>query len=76
MKRVVLYSMDKCPHCKSAKQYLELQNIPFRLCNIKTAKGQKEFAATRLRGVPALKIGDQLLKGFSVKEFNQLITSS
>lgn len=72
MKRVVLYSMDKCPHCKSAISYLEQQKIPYRLCNIKTPKGQKEFAATRLRGVPVLKIGDQLLKGFSVTEFKKL----
>jgi glutaredoxin len=75
MKRVVLYSMDKCPHCQSAKQYLEQQKIPYRLCNVKTAKGQKEFAGTGLRGVPVLKIGDQLLKGFSVKEFTNLFTS-
>ncbi|NQY88512.1 MAG: glutathione S-transferase N-terminal domain-containing protein [Colwellia sp.] len=72
MKRVVLYSMDKCPHCQSAKQYLEQQRIPYRLCNIKSPNGQKEFALTRLRGVPVLKIGDKLLKGFSVNEFNKL----
>ena len=72
MKRVVLYSMDKCPQCQSAKHYLEQQKIPYRLCNVKTAKGQKEFSATGLRGVPVLKIGDQLLKGFSVTEFHKL----
>jgi len=72
MKRVVLYSTDKCPHCQTAKKYLEQQGISFRLCNIKTAKGQKEFAATRLRGVPVLKVGDKLLNGFSVKAFNAL----
>lgn len=72
VKRVVLYSMDKCPHCQTAKHHLEQQKIPYRLCNVKTPKGQKEFAGTGLRGVPVLKIGDQLLKGFSVKEFNQL----
>ena len=72
MKRVVLYSMDKCPHCQSAKYYLEQQKTPFRLCNAKTAKGQKEFSATGLRGVPVLKIGDQLLNGFSINEFNKL----
>ena len=75
MKRVVLYSMDKCPHCQSAKHFLDQQKIPYRLCNIKTAKGQKEFAGMGLRGVPVLKIGDQFLKGFSVKEFNQLFKS-
>lgn len=75
MKRIVLYSMDKCPHCQSAKQYLEQQKIAYRLCNVKTAKGQKEFSATGLRGVPVLKIGGQWLKGFSVKEFTKLFTS-
>lgn len=75
MKRVVLYTMEKCPHCQTAKRYLEQQGIAFRLCNIKTAKGQKEFAATRLRGVPVLKVGDQLLNGFSIKAFTELYHS-
>ena len=72
MKRIVLYTMEKCPHCLSAKKYLDEQNIPYRLCNVKTPKGQKELAATGMRGVPLLKIGDQLLKGFSIKAFNNL----
>lgn len=75
MKRVVLYTMEKCPHCQTAKRYLEQQGIAFRRCNIKTAKGQKEFAATRLRGVPVLKVGDQLLNGFSIKAFTELYHS-
>ncbi len=72
MKRVVLYSMDKCPHCQTAKRYLEEQNIPYRLCNVQSPKGRKEFAATGLRGVPILKVGEQLLNGFSIKGFNKL----
>ena len=72
MKRVVLYSTDKCPHCQTAKRYLEQQGIKFRLCNIKTSKGQKEFSSTGLRGVPVLKIGDQLLNGFSIKNFTAM----
>jgi glutaredoxin len=75
MKRVVLYSTDKCPHCQTAKRYLELQGIAFRLCNIKTAKGHKEFAGTGLRRVPVLKVGDQLLNGFSIKDFTVLYNS-
>ena len=81
MKRVVLYTTDKCPHCQTAKRYLEQQGIAFRLCDIKTAKGQKEFAATGLRGlrglrgVPVLKVGDQLLNGFSVKTFTEVYKS-
>lgn len=72
MKRVILYTMSNCPHCQSAKRYLEENNIPFRLCNIKTPAGQKEFAKLNLRAVPVLKIADQVLNGINVKDFNRL----
>ena len=72
MKRVVLYSMDKCPHCVTAKTFLDKSGVKYRLCNVKTPSGQKEFSKLGLRGVPVLKIGDQILKGFSVKQFAQL----
>lgn len=72
MKRIILYSMEKCPHCLVAKKYLDEQGIPYRLCNVKTPKGQKELAAMGMRSVPVLKIGDKILQGFSVKFFNQV----
>lgn len=75
MKKVVLYSMDKCPHCQVAKRYLDEQHIPYRLCNVQTPRGQKELASLRMRAVPVLKIGDEILNGFSVKAFNQLFKS-
>ncbi|NQY64498.1 MAG: hypothetical protein HRT38_12320, partial [Alteromonadaceae bacterium] len=46
MKRVVLYSMNNCPHCQTAKKYLDQQDIVYRLCNVKTPSGQKEFRKT------------------------------
>jgi len=72
MKRITLFSMANCPHCKTAKQYLEQQKITFRLVDVKSASGQKEFAKTGYRGVPVLKVGDQLLNGFSIKGFNTI----
>lgn len=75
MKRIVLFSMDTCVHCQTAKRYLDDQNISYRLCNVKTPKGQKEFFSTGMKGVPVLKIGDQLLNGFSIKSFNKLFKS-
>lgn len=71
MKRVVLYSSNNCPHCQTAKKYLDQQGITYRLCNVKTPQGQKEFSATGMRAVPVLKVGDRLLNGFSVKQFSQ-----
>ncbi len=75
MKRITLYTMQNCPHCDTAKRYLEKENIPFRLCNVKTPAGRKEFAKLNMRGVPVLKIADQILNGFSVKDFNRIYKS-
>ena len=72
MKRVVLYSMSLCPHCETAQKYLLQQNIKFRLVNVKTPAGQKELQKAGYRAVPVLKVGDQFLNGFSIKQFNKL----
>jgi glutaredoxin len=64
--------MNNCPHCDTAKNYLEKHKIAFRLCNVKTPAGSKELNKTGYRAVPVLKIGDQYLNGFSVKKFNDL----
>ena len=73
MKRIVLYTMANCPHCNTAKQYLDQNNVTYRLCNVKTPVGKKEFYKTGYRSVPVLKIGDQFLNGFSVKGFQKMI---
>lgn len=72
MKKIVLYSMNNCPHCDQVKVYLQENSIVFRLCNVKTPAGSKEFFKTGYRGVPVLKIGDQYLNGFTVKKFRTL----
>ena len=73
MKRVVLYTMEKCPHCQTAKRYLDAQRIAYRLCNVKTAKGQKEFASTGMRGVPVLNIGGPIIKWFFCKGISKYL---
>jgi hypothetical protein len=74
MKRFVLHSTDKCLIAKQQSVTLH-NNVFFSLCNVKTSKGQKAFALTALCGVPVLKIGDQLLNGFSVKTFTPMFNS-
>lgn len=72
MKRVVLYTKSKCSHCVSAKKYLDQQNIKYRLCDVSVQPGKKEFGKTGLLSVPALKVGDMILKGFSIESFDAL----
>jgi glutaredoxin len=72
VKKIVLYSMSNCPHCDTAKTYFEKNNIPYRLCNVKTAAGQKEFRRANFRSVPVIKVGEQYLQGFKLSAFNKL----
>jgi len=65
--------MNNCPHCQTAKHYLEQKNIPFRLCNVKTPVGKKEFYKTGFRSVPVLKVADSFLNGFNIKQLNKLL---
>jgi glutaredoxin len=72
MKRIVLYISDKCPHCKDAQRYLDSKGIQYRLTNAKMQRGRKELDAMGARSVPVLKIGDQILHGWNVKNFEKM----
>ncbi|REL36511.1 glutaredoxin family protein [Thalassotalea euphylliae] len=75
MKRIVLYTMARCPHCDTAKRYLDENNYRYRLVNVKTPAGQKELNRLGFRAVPVLKVGDQLFNGFSIKDFKRLMNN-
>jgi len=71
MKKVTLFTTNNCPHCNDAKSYLDSNKIKYRLVNVKSPAGSKEFAKLRLRGVPVIRVGDTLLNGFSINAFKQ-----
>lgn len=72
LKRVVLYITDKCPHCRDAKKYLDDKGIQYRLTNAKMQRGRKELDAIGARSVPVLKIGNEVMIGWNVRNFNKL----
>lgn len=62
MKRITLYTMNNCPHCQQVKQYLDHKGVKYRLCNVKTPSGQKEMLKLGIKAVPALMLGDTLIR--------------
>ncbi|WP_434361162.1 glutaredoxin family protein [Parasalinivibrio latis] len=76
MKKVTLFAFNRCPHCDAAKQYFESKNIPFRLVNVSTPRGQKELASLGARSVPVIRIGDEIVRGFSVKQIEKVLKAS
>jgi len=72
MKLVVLYISDKCPLCREAQKYLDDNGIKYRLTDSKMQRGRKELDAIGARSVPALKVGNDVMIGWNLKNFKKL----
>lgn len=71
--RVVMYSTEWCGVCKSAKRYMQTNNIPFKEYDVeKSRKGKADFARLNGSGVPILLIGDKRMNGFSPGRFEKM----
>ena len=73
---MVLYTNNNCPYCDKAKAFLERFNINYRLCNVKTATGQKELAKAGFRSVPVIKIANECVVGYNEKQLKKLLAVS
>ncbi len=73
MKRIVLYTTSNCPHCQSAKQFLDKRGLTYRACDVATPRGRKELQALGARGVPVIKIGNTIIRGFQPKAMEEAL---
>uniref|UniRef100_C6E4V5 Glutaredoxin n=1 Tax=Geobacter sp. (strain M21) TaxID=443144 RepID=C6E4V5_GEOSM len=66
--KIVLFSTSWCPHCKAAKEFFTLNNIPFINRDVELDSDAMELLTGKYKsqGVPVIVIGDnaQVLKGF------------
>jgi len=76
MKRIVLYISDKCSHCREAQKYLDNNGIIYRLTNAKMQRGRKELDAIGARSLPVLKIGDEVMIGWNLKNFIKIYSEN
>ncbi len=75
-KDVVIYSTTWCGICKRAKAYFEEQGIAYDEFDIeKGAKGKRDYARMRGRGVPIILVGDQRMDGFDQARFQRLYSA-
>ncbi len=70
---VVMYSAVWCGVCKRARQFFYANKIPFSEYDVETsAKGKKDFASLKGRGVPIIVMGKKRMNGFDTVRFKQL----
>lgn len=72
---ITVYSKTHCPHCVSAKQFLESRNINYQDINIETDTEAREFILSQgHKSVPQIYVGDRLLVSGGWQGLNQLTT--
>ena len=78
---VLVYSASWCPDCRTAKRFLEKNNIPFKEVNIETTPGAAEEVIRRTgkRAVPQFVIDGRWIQpyrpgeGFLYEEMSALL---
>ena len=63
---VIVYHQNGCCPCHSAMEFLKQKGVPFVAKNVsEDAEAQEELLALGSRSTPTIKIGDEILIGFS-----------
>jgi glutaredoxin-like YruB-family protein len=66
MANVKVYSTPTCPYCKTAKNYLSDNNIPFEDVDVSVSQSaaQDMISKSGQMGVPVIDIDGQIIVGF------------
>jgi mycoredoxin len=63
---IVLYSASWCGYCNAARALLQRENVKFTEFDIEKSKeGAELYRGLRVRGVPVLEIGNEVIRGYS-----------
>lgn len=73
--QVEIYSTESCHFCHMAKEWMTKNNIPYVDYNVGTDIERKKemIEMTGQMGVPVIKIGDDVMIGFSQDHMAQLL---
>ncbi|MDN5351546.1 MAG: glutaredoxin 3 [Clostridiales bacterium] len=74
MKEIIMYTTSTCPHCKTAKEYLNSKGFHYIEKNASVDPvARNEMAAKKLMGVPSFVIGDETIVGFDRQKIEALL---
>lgn len=74
---VVMLSASWCRYCRKARAYLQDEGIVHCEFDVETTpEGRRQFAAMSIKMIPVLKIGEDILVGFSRDELEQALVAN
>ena len=75
MAKIIVYTTDNCPYCLKAKQLLSERGVPYSEVKIgwdDDAEWDALFERSKMRTVPQIFNGDQLIGGYTeIAELDQ-----
>ena len=73
MKKITVYTLPSCGHCKALKAFLSRKNIEFENINVEENNEAAEeiIGKTGQSGFPVIDIGGELIIGFDEKEMEE-----
>lgn len=76
-KEIKVYSTPTCPWCRKTREYLQSKGISYEDYNVAEQgdKLQEMVDLSGQRGVPVLKIGDEVIVGYSEPKINQALAA-
>lgn len=76
-KEIKVYSTPTCPWCRKAKEYLDSKGINYENYNVaeERDKFQEMVDLSGQRGVPVLKIDDEIIVGFNQPKIDQALAA-
>ncbi|NBI06259.1 glutaredoxin family protein [Senegalia massiliensis] len=74
MKNVTVYTSSTCPHCTSAKEYLNEKGVDFTEKNVTTdSTARKELIQKGYMGVPVIIVDGEEMVGFDKNRLEELL---
>ena len=73
MKKITVYTLPHCGHCKALKAFLSRKNIEFEDINVdeNNEAAEEIIARTGQNEFPVIDIGGELVIGFDEKEMEE-----
>jgi len=79
-KKVKLYTLSTCSHCKATKKFLNENNIPFDATDVDLLSGKEREDAINIvtqynpnRSFPTIIIGEKIIVGFKEGDIREAL---
>jgi len=74
MEEIKIYTSPTCPHCRTAKNYLQSRGLSYKEMDVSSnPRAREEMARLKIMGVPSFVINGEVLVGFNQARIESML---